>query len=418
MPVLCSRLGGDLPSVSTLCSAHLSRMEGKPLSAPEKHLQPPHGNPESQDFGGGAIASISTPDRLLEDGATEGRSPSADILEEFPDGIQPLFPIPKSAGGASRWIWLVALVSAGLHGGLMLIPTGEESKPPPPKSSEQQIRITQLPNLTKQPTVKPTAKPVVKVTPASTPPTTPPLPVVQASAPPASTALPPEGTTGENPWKDFPLYPGSTPGCFGLSSCLEASVVLSQVSSHFASQLPIRKYEVKRTVQETGREVYQVSRNGLSQYLSIIENGKNTVYVLSDAPRTLEDLEKAVEVPPEILSILVSLAVQKADATYFAQPDQFYSKADAKSLSPGALVPRSGISNISLVTGQAADTMMDEFLRSNLQNNEFEVTDLPQKYGGGPVYKLQKASQTLYLNLIPTKDNSGTLLVFWKTPPS
>ncbi len=418
MPALCPRSGGALPPVSTLRSAHLSRMEGKPLSAPEKHLQPPNGNPESQDFGGAAIASISTPDLLLGDMAAEGRSRSADILEEFPDEIQPLFPIPKSAGGASRWIWLVSLVSAGLHGGLMLIPAGEESKPPPPKSSEQQIRITQLPNLTKQPTVKPTVKPVVKVTPASTPATTPPLPVVQASPPPTSTALPPDGATGENPWKDFPLYPGSTPGCFGLSSCLETSVVLSQVSSHFASQLPIRKYEVKRTVQETGREVYQVSRNALSQYLSIIENGKSTVYVLSDAPRTLEDLEKAVEVPPEILSILVSLAVQKADATYFAQPDQFYSKADAKSLSPGALVPRSGISNISLVTGQAADTMMDEFLRSNLQNNEFEVTDLPQQYGGGPVYKLQKASQALYLNLIPTKDNSGTLLVFWKIPPS
>jgi hypothetical protein len=394
-------------------------MEETPWLALEQRLESPHGSPESVDSGGTAIAALSTSDRPIGTTDSEGRSRCAEISEDCPDAIPPLFPIPQSTGGAAKWFWLVTLASVGLHTGLMLIPTGEASKPLPPKASEQQVRITQLSNPAKQPTVKPSTPPVVKVTPAVV--TRSPVialpPVVQASPSPQSTPAPPDSAAADNPWKDFPLYPGSTPGCFGLPSCLAASVALSQVSAHFANQLPARKYDVKRTVQASGREVYQVARNGLSQYLSLIETGKNTVYVLADAPRTLEDLEKAVEVPPEILSILVSLAVQKADATDFSQPEQFYSKADGKSLSPGVLVPRSHIRNISLVTGQVANTMMDEFLRSNLQNNAFDVTDLPQEYGSGPVYQLQKANQILYLNLVPTQDNSGTLLVFWKTPP-
>jgi hypothetical protein len=343
---------------------------------------------------------------------------SLDALPE--DDLSPLFPGPKQPGGTAKWFWLIFLASLGLHGIFLFLPMGEEAKPPPPKPPENQVRITQLPSLVKQPTIKRPPKPVIKR------PTTatvsrprvnvPPPPSVPAQPKPPTTETKTEPTTGSDSWKDFPLYPGSAPGCFELPSCLQSSDGFSQVADHFATQLPAKKYTIKPAVKESGRIVYQVTRDGLTQFLSIIENGKNTVYVLSDAPRTIADLEKAVEVPPEIYAILVGLAVQQADATAFAQPNQFYTPGDSK-VGGAALVPKAGIRNVSLVPGQAAETMMDEFLRSNLQNNDFEVTDLPKTYGGGKLFRAQKGSKTLYLNLVPTKDNSGTLLVIWNTPP-
>ncbi|MBF2028520.1 MAG: hypothetical protein IGS48_17445 [Oscillatoriales cyanobacterium C42_A2020_001] len=386
-----------------------------PLSSSEKSLQQLNGNPEPIDFAGNNFHQST-------DGEVETRSPASIPVESLSDGnVPPLFSVSRQGGGIARWIWVVAFASIGLHAGVLLIPMGEEAKPPPPKPPENQVRITQLPTLKKQPTIKRPPKPVVKRVSASKVSRpqikTPTAPTVAAASKPPADPLKDEQPGEDSPWKDFPLYPGSTTGCFELPSCLQADADLSQVSAHFAGQLPAKKYEIKRVAQETGRQVYQVTRSGLSQFLSIIENGKKTVYVLSDAPRTLADLEKAVEVPPEIYAILVGLAVQQADASAFAQPNQFYAKADGKGLNAGELVPRSGIRNISLVSGQSADTMMDEFLRSNLQNSDFEVTDIPKQYGGGKVYRATKKSQTLYLNLVPTKDNSGTLLVIWKTPP-
>lgn len=391
------------------------------LFSSENSLQQSNGNPESIDF----VAKNDSRNAL--DGETEMRSPASPSFESLPGDNLPLFSTVQQTRGIARWIWIVALASIGLHAGLLLIPVGEEAKPPPPKPPENQVRITQLPNLNKRPTIKSSPKPAVKRSALNVRQTsskinlpqikTPIAPALQTSAKPQADSAQGDQTGDDSPWKDFPLYPDSTTGCFELPSCLQADADLSQVSAHFVGQLPAKKYEIKRVAQEAGRQVYQVTRSGLSQFLSIIENGKQTVYVLSDAPRTLADLEKAVEVPPEIYAIMVGLAVQQANASAFAQPNQFYAKADGKSLNAGGLVPRSGIRHISLVPGQAADTMMDEFLRSNLQNSDFEVTDIPKQYGGGKVYRATKGSQTLYLNLVPTKDSSGTLLVIWKTPP-
>lgn len=371
--------------------------------------------------------SLRSPDR------TEPTLPPSgvfsNLLDELPeDDMSPLFPGPKQSGGTARWFWLIFLASLGLHGIFLFLPTGEEAKPPPPKPPENQVRITQLPTAAKQPVIKRPPKPAVKrsATPTASRPrvNVPPPPSVPAPPKPAKAETKADAaveteakpSTESDAWKDFPLYPGSTPGCFELPSCLQSSDGFSQVVDHFATQLPEKKYTLKPVVQESGRTVYEVTRDGLTQFLSIIENGKNTVYVLSDAPRTIADLEQAVEVPPEIYAILVGLAVQQADSTAFTQPDQFYTQGDRK-LGAATLVPKAGIRNISLVSGQGADTMMDELLRSNLQNSEFEVTDLPKTYGGGKLYRAQKEDKALYLNLVPTKDNSGTLLVIWNTPP-
>lgn len=343
-------------------------------------------------------------------------------LEPLPtEAISSLFPRLPGARGTAKWFWLIGLASLGLHGVMLFLPLGEPETPPPPKPPEAQVRITQLPNRMKPPAIKRPPPTAIRRSPQSTSPRlrphAPAVPRVSAPPPPAIAAAKPDPTAARDTWKDFPLYPGSTPGCFELASCLQSQDGFSQVADHFATQLPARKYAIKPVVQTAERRVYEVTREGLTQFLSILANGKNAVYVLSDAPRTIADLEKAVEVPPEIYAILVGLAVQQADASAFAQPNQFYTTGD-RSPSGSGLVPKPGIRNISLVAGQAADTMMDEFLRSNLQNSDFTVIDLPKTYGGGKVYQAQKDGKTLYLNLVPTKDNSSTLLVIWNTPPS
>ncbi|MBN8558890.1 MAG: hypothetical protein J0L70_00025 [Leptolyngbya sp. UWPOB_LEPTO1] len=329
--------------------------------------------------------------------------------------ISPLFQVAKPSSTA-KWVWLTVLVSLGLHVGLMLIPTGNEPKPTPLKEQEKQVRVTQLPTLNKTAVIKAPPKPLTPTQPQRITPvretTIPPVasPVDRPKPPiPQSPTKPAETKPAEsdsNNWADFPIYPTAQPGCFGLQSCLQTSDALAKVSDFFTKELAKKKYESKLTVQSVDRAIYQVSRNGQAQFLSILQSEKGTVYVLADAPRTLEDLKKAVEVPPEVSEILSNLDAQAADPTLFAQPTLFYDRQ----------VQKAGIRNISLVASQA-DTMMDEYFRSNLQNNGYEVTDLPQQYGGGSLYQVKKGSVTLYLNLVPTKDGANTLVVAWKNLP-
>jgi hypothetical protein len=342
---------------------------------------------------------------------------SVDIDEQLfaaKESLPPLFPTPRRSG-ISKWLWLGLLASLGLHTGLMLIPTGEGPKPPPPKQQEKQVRITQLPKLVKTVNVpkqvKPMVNPVVRQT------TAPPIPKPKEPPRPTPQAAQKQDIPSSSSWDDFPIYPGARPGCFGLASCLQTADSLSQIGDFYQKELPAKKYDLKPMLKEDGRQVFQISRNGQSQVLSVIQTEKGNVIVLSDAPRSLEDLKKAVEIPPEVAAILGNLDAQTAERSNFAQPELFYVKSTEKGPGAGTSVPKKEISNISLVPGYAFDTMMDEFFRNNLQVNDFEVTDLPQTFGGGKVYKISKGNIKLYLNLVPAKGNSDTIVVTWKDVP-
>jgi hypothetical protein len=308
------------------------------------------------------------------------------------------------------------MASVGLHGLLLLFPTGDQPKPLPPTAPEKQVRITQLPKLNKAAAgVKQVAKRLVKPIVRST--TLPPVP--QPKAPPKREATGNSNASQSTAWDDFPIYPGAQPGCFNLSSCQQTTDGINLVAEFYARELPAKKYTVKPTIQLPDRQVFQLSRNSQTQFLSIIQTDKGSVYVLSDAPRSLEDLKKAVEVPPEVSEILSNLDAKNADQTNFEQPKFFYTAAAGKGISAGALVTKPGIRNISLIAGYAFDTMMDEFFRNNLQQNSFEVSDPLSDFGGGKIYEVTRARDKLklYLNLVPTKDKTGTLIVTLKELP-
>lgn len=136
------------------------------------------------------------------------------------------------------------------------------------------------------------------------------------------------------------------------------------------------------------------------------------MYVLAEAPRSLEDLDKAVEVPPEIYAVLLGLDSQEADSSYFTQPDAFYTKIG------GEESPKSGIGAIKLIPDQDPLTLFNSFISTNLRNNDFEASEPEQQYGGGDVYTVQKQGSTFYLNLVPTQDGMGTLVVVWQNSPN
>lgn len=309
-------------------------------------------------------------------------------------------------------LWLGVLLSAGLHIGLSLIPTGSEP-PTPPKSEKaetKQIRISQLAksnkiaNLPKK-VVKPASQSTIRPqnTIRQAPPIAPLKPSQPQQAPDARKET--QDSSPSSSWDDFPIYPAAQAGCFGLPSCLETSDSLKQIADYYAKELPAKKYELKLAIQEPNRQVFQVSRRGESQFLSVIKTQKGHVIVLSDAPRSLEDLAQAVEVPPEVAEILSNLDARNAEPANFAKPDLFFAQSSVKP----------GIVNISLVKSYSYDTMMNEFFRSNLQNAGFEVTDLPQTYGDGKLYQISKGTLKLYLNLVPSTDSA--IVVTWKDLP-
>ncbi len=351
----------------------------------------------------------------------------------------------------------MALVSLGIHGSVLLIPIPSEQKPTPPKP-EKQIRVTQLATQPKSPVIKAPSKPsptlqkvpsLPKAVPRprtvippepklketvpepklkETPPEpklketlpepklkeTPPEPKLKETPPvkPEPASSPAPLSSDANPWEHFPKYPGAKPGCFQKDFCLQTVAKLDEVAAYFEKELPAKQYEWKSSIQEANRKVYQVStKNGKTQFLSLIFAGgeEGTVYVLGENPLSLGDFKKAVEVPSEISDILTAtgLESENVDSSYFTEPDKFYPS--------GARRPE--ISSISVVPDQASETLMDTFLKTNLQNNSYEVSEPKNSYGGGAVYEVKKDKNKFYFNMVPTTDGKGSIVVIWGSPP-
>lgn len=370
-----------------------------------------------------------------------------------------LHPLKKVPTSSRNSIWLMAVISLAIHGLLMLMPIPSEQKPTPPKP-EKRIRVTQLQPQPKLPVVKaspppsptlqktsplpkpvsrprtiipptpraneipaepkpketpPTPQPKAQATPIEPQPTPQATPLAPQPTPQATPAPTPSSTalsSNANPWENFPKYPTAKPGCFQKSFCIQTGAKLDEVAAYFEKELSAKQFQWKSTIQEGNRKVYQVStKNGATQFLSLIFAGgdEGTVYVLGENALNVGDFKKAVEVPPEIADILtaVGLESQNVEATYFTEPDKFYPS--------GALRPE--ISSISIVPDQPSATLMDTFLKTNLQNNGYEVSQPKSPYGGGGVYEVKKDKLTLYFNLVPTKDRAGTIVVIWGSLP-
>ncbi len=340
------------------------------------------------------------------------------------------------------------LISLGLHGLLLFLPTGAERNPIVEK--EETVKITQLPSSSKpaaKPASKSAAKPAAKkvkparravainrpraiVTPA---PRIEPrqasaageqarreLVAASASGETSGTDQQAEASGAESPFADFPHYSGAEPGCFGKESCQKTADPLGKVDAHFAKQLPAKKYQVQSVSNEADKKVYQVSKGGATQFLNLFTSDGGTVYVLAPEPlNSLDDLKAAVEVPEGLYVTLSKLGGEPADDTNFDDPDNFFAKLSSEDEAGSVLAAelRSEIDGSpQLVSGQTPEKVYNG-LQPQLQSNGIEISEV-KPYGGGSLYKLHKGSFTGYLNLVPSKDRTGTIVVVWTGSPN
>jgi hypothetical protein len=243
--------------------------------------------------------------------------------------------------------WVI--VSVGLHVVVLLLPLPNRSTSELPLS-EEPVRITQLPAspsptvpspvavpsppVPPSPTVQATPvapRPTAPVTarPAAPPPASPtpspqasPSPTPQASSsPPAPTPSPqanldagqpaplPSVTASPAPSPEVATsfaaeIPhtaiGGEPGCGGQENCWQTQdTQWRSVARALEQELENQGYEVESQTDDEvpGFRVYEVSKNGETEYLNLLSTLQGTFYVLADQPMTRDELEQLTEAP-------------------------------------------------------------------------------------------------------------------------
>jgi len=351
-------------------------------------------------------------------------------------------------------LWLIRpalFLSVGLHLLLLLLPilpdrtSDEDSDLAQEELEETQVTLTPLPiapTPEPQPSIKvptpapsPTAQlPSPAVPPSPTLNAAPAIPPSQPAAPsaspppvsasptatvepsaqpsPAASPLPPPQNRIVAPFASFPHLDGAQPGCFNQSAgdCQQVSGNFRQVSQALTAQLSRQGYDVKQRddLEETGRQVYEVTKDQVVRYLSVISSDlAGTAYILASEPVTQADIEQIGTVQAELQTLLSnSLGGNAASATQFAYPEFFFAGAQ----------PRSEISGQPYLAGGSEATQLADRLTNELQTNGFQVSQIGE-YGGGPLYEVSQKAFLGYINLVPTQEGTGTIVVVWQSIP-
>jgi hypothetical protein len=236
------------------------------------------------------------------------------------------------------------------------------------------------------------------------------------------------GSGGSDPMSDFPNFPSAIPGCLGLPSCFDTQKPLDEVTQFFEKQLPLKKFSLKPTVAEASRKVYQIEKQGVSQFLNVLLDGSSTVYVLAPNALTLADLKNAVQVPEDFTkSILGQLPTASGGNETSVTPDQlttpgaFFTDlggADAQGFETNPTA-NPEIDSLKLVAGQTPDQLFSSYFSSSLGQLDYKATPIAAGYGGGLLYEIKKGTaKPFYLNLVPTKSGTGTVVAVWLSNPS
>jgi hypothetical protein len=307
----------------------------------------------------------------------------------------------------------------GLHALLLFTPIPSEEKPKKADDKENPVKITQLP----------TAKSVAKARPKLAKPALPkvnrPKPAIAVPKSPAAPRTKDAGSATDdtkNPFADFPHYPGSVPNYQGLENLRlidNASPV--SVVAHFRKALPAQKFTL---TDEPEPNTFKVSKGGISYFLSVVEDGSQTFYLLG--PDKLDKAKlaaikagKVLVIPPELGGIAKAL-----DATYDISQDNSATSLDVSESSaffaadkdnPSNEVYVNGISETRIVDGQDPTQVYQSLQTTALKG--FESVTEAGTYGGGPLYELKKGKFTGALSLVPGKAG-GTVAVIWTKKPN
>ncbi len=283
----------------------------------------------------------------------------------------------------------------------------------PSLSASPQLNVSKALTIRPSPSVKPSPKASPKA--IGSKPTSSTIPVAKRSLAP------------NTPFNDFPKYPNATPGAFDLKAIEKVAQQtpdnLKQVSSFFDNELKKKSYQLNTSTNTANKKVYEISKGGVTEYLTLIfEGGKGTVIVKSKKP-----------LPDNLGNVEVASAQENAfDAALGRVPFQQNDNADEKLPDPKAFHDKYGqdekgflekqVKNgidgsIRFINGQNPDTAYSGVFAGNLQQGNFQITP-KSSYGGGNLYEVRQGGFARYLNLIPAKDGSGTIVVIWNTLPN
>ncbi len=328
--------------------------------------------------------------------------------------------------GFLRLIQPTLLVALGIHAVVLFAPLSWQQsakKMEPEKQKEASVKITQL--QLNQPKVSPPklAQPSL---PRSDRPATPKVPPIVPPQPAKTKSQPAKRATrneaAKNPFAEFPQFQPSTAGCaFNPSlgdQCRIASANLAAVTNYFKQALPDKKFAIALEENAPERKIFKVSKGEQSLFLNLFSDGATTVYLLApEKISNLAALKKAIGLPTRELNELLALVTDTSsgsnDATPldFLEPTAFYS--DPEGADPGQLA--AVFASPKVVAGQSSAQVLPK-LQAYLKKAGFKVAEVGA-YGGGALQQISKGSFTGFLNLVPTRDRAGTVVVLWTQKP-
>lgn len=214
------------------------------------------------------------------------------------------------------------------------------------------------------------------------------------------------------PFADLPLLTGSQTGCFGLGTCHEITdgTNFRTAGQTLEQALQAQGYTVKprEDLEETGRKVYELTKGNKTRYLNVLSSDVgSTIYLVTPQPVSLDQLQTSETHKAELEAILDSISSGSVNPTQLTQPEAFFAGTTPR--------PETG-SQLRLVAGRSPQELLNG-LTGSLQAQNFTLTEAGG-YGNGLLYEVTKGAYTGYLNLVPTVDRSGTIVVLWTNLPS
>jgi hypothetical protein len=212
------------------------------------------------------------------------------------------------------------------------------------------------------------------------------------------------------PFANFPDLAGAQAGCFGSENCRQVSdgIPFRNAAQTLEQQMVAQGYQVseREDLSDTGQKIYQLkAQDGATRYLSVLSSAVGeTVYLLSPEPITLGDLQQVETVRANLAALLGQLGTA-AIATQIPYPALFLT----------GTTPRPEVEQMRLLPGVTPDQLASTLART-LQDNQFSLSAVGS-YGGGKMYEVEKKAFTGYVNLVPTADKTGTVMVVWNTVP-
>ena len=244
---------------------------------------------------------------------------------------------------------------------------------------------------------------------------------------PKPTDLPSETPKQDIDWRDLPTYTKNIQTCNGVTGCFQTGDTFDAVTKYFEDVLltkSIKFFKGKSKISYEGQyTTYKVlNKKGEAQFLSIFANGENTKYVWADKIASEVDIVTPTPTPTDLATLIRQLPTQFVDASKAKlSPDRFPDSAATKFYIDKD-TPDFGFKNtraeapviVSLKPSETSQTLLETLSALN-----YSANPIAAGYAGGTLYEITKSDQPkpLYITIIPTKQDDGSIVALWLDMP-